>query len=99
MKAAVEKLVGQGPLSGAPVLQLTGDGLLDGGDAMFDGRSLWVGLSHRTNQAAVDQLGELLAPFGIPVVGIAFSDPAASTLHLKVRKGRGGCGRKLPQWL
>ena len=54
-------------------------GTLDGGDVLKFGGTVWVGLGGRTNQAAVDQLTELLAPLGATVVGV----PVARVLHLK----------------
>ncbi|HEV2797565.1 MAG TPA: N(G),N(G)-dimethylarginine dimethylaminohydrolase, partial [Nocardioides sp.] len=43
-----------------------------------DGR-VWVGVGGRTNEAAVEQLRELLAPLGAEVVGV----PVRKVLHLK----------------
>ena len=54
-------------------------GTLDGGDVLKFGGTVWVGLGGRTNQAAVDQLAELLAPLGATVVGV----PLTRVLHLK----------------
>lgn len=55
--------------AGVPVIaQLTGDARADGGDFIWlDQDTLLAGYSYRTNPAAVDQLGELLAPEGIGV--------------------------------
>ncbi len=36
--------------------ELRAPATLDGGDVMWDGRDLWVGISGRTNEAAVEQL-------------------------------------------
>lgn len=54
-------------------------GTLDGGDVLQVGRTLYVGLSTRTNRAGVDQLGALVGPLGYDV------HPTAVTgcLHLK----------------
>jgi len=62
-----------------PVLRLTEPGTLEGGDVMRVGQTLYVGLSRRTNQDGVSQLGELLGPFGYRVVPV----PVHGCLHLK----------------
>ena len=52
---------------------------MDGGDAIYDGDKLFVGLSDRTNRAAVRQLENVLATEGIGVVAV----PVTGVLHLK----------------
>jgi dimethylargininase len=53
---------------------------MDGGDAIYDGDKLFVGLTDRTNQAAVRQLeGVLATEEGIDVVAV----PVTGFLHLK----------------
>ncbi len=52
---------------------------LEGGDVMRVGRTLYVGRSGRTNQAGIDELSELLHPFGYTVHGVALE----GCLHLK----------------
>jgi dimethylargininase len=52
---------------------------MDGGDAILDGNRLIVGLSDRTNRAAVGQCASALAPHGIEVVAV----PVSGFLHLK----------------
>lgn len=54
-------------------------GTLDGGDVLRVGRRLYVGLSTRTNRAAVEQVRALLAPYRIPVVAVE----TEGCLHLK----------------
>jgi dimethylargininase len=54
-------------------------GSLDGGDVLRIGRTLWVGLSGRSNPAGVDQMRALLAPLGYTVTGVAVD----GCLHLK----------------
>lgn len=54
-------------------------GTLDGGDVLRMGRTLYVGLSGRSNQAAIDQLSRALAPHGYAVRGVAVQ----GCLHLK----------------
>ncbi|HKE21269.1 MAG TPA: arginine deiminase family protein [Bryobacteraceae bacterium] len=54
-------------------------GTLEGGDVIRIGRTLFVGLSHRTNAAGSDQLAAHLAPFGYNVKPV----PVSGCLHLK----------------
>ena len=64
---------------GYRIARIEEPGTLDGGDVLkHDGR-VWVGLGGRTNQAAVDQLTDLLTPLGAEVVGV----PVTRVLHLK----------------
>lgn len=62
-----------------PVLRLSSPSTLDGGDVLRIGREIWVGLSGRTNAAAIGQLGDLLSPFGYRVTPA----PLTGALHLK----------------
>jgi dimethylargininase len=54
-------------------------GTLDGGDVLHVGRTLYVGLSGRSNRAAIDQTRALLAPLGYHVRGVTVD----GCLHLK----------------
>ena len=54
-------------------------GTVDGGDVLRVGRTLYVGLSSRSNQAAIDQMQSHLAPFGYEVRGAV----VMGCLHLK----------------
>lgn len=54
-------------------------GTLDGGDVLTVGKIIYVGLSSRSNQAAIDQMQALLAPYGYIVKGVQ----VAGCLHLK----------------
>lgn len=62
-----------------PLRAMTAPGTLDGGDVLRLGRTLYVGRSTRTNDAGIDQLANLVSPFGYRVVPIAFQ----GCLHLK----------------
>jgi dimethylargininase len=62
-----------------PLKWLRAPATLEGGDVLRLGFSLLVGLSTRTNQAGVDQLGEILKPFGYTVRAVA----VRGCLHLK----------------
>ncbi len=54
-------------------------GRLDGGDVLKVGRKIFVGLSGRSNQAAIDQMGAFLDPLSYTIVGIRVN----GCLHLK----------------
>jgi dimethylargininase len=54
-------------------------GSLDGGDVLRVGRTMWVGLSGRSNRAGMQQMHALLAPLGYRVRGVAVD----GCLHLK----------------
>jgi dimethylargininase len=54
-------------------------GTVDGGDVLKAGKTIYVGLSGRSNQSAIDQMQTFLAPFGYTVRGV----PVNGCLHLK----------------
>jgi dimethylargininase len=54
-------------------------GTVDGGDVLVLDRDIFVGLSTRSNQAAVDQMNALLGRFGYHAQGLELHD----CLHLK----------------
>ena len=54
-------------------------GTLDGGDVLRIGQRVFVGLSQRSNQAAIDQLSDILKPYGYTVTAV----PMQECLHLK----------------
>jgi dimethylargininase len=54
-------------------------GTLDGGDVLRVGKIVYVGLSSRSNQSAVEQTQEFLAPYGYTVTGVTMT----GCLHLK----------------
>ncbi len=54
-------------------------GTVDGGDVLVLGKKIYVGLSTRSNQKAIDQLNELLCEYGYTVTGVELHD----CLHLK----------------
>jgi len=62
-----------------PLLHLTEPATLEGGDVMRIGRTLFVGVSARTNRAGIEQLTGELAPFGYTVTPVAVH----GCLHLK----------------
>ncbi len=62
-----------------PVVALTEPATLDGGDVLFDGSVLWVGLSGRTNGEGLAQLSEIAKRHGLDTRAVALRD----CLHLK----------------
>ncbi len=62
-----------------PLAFITPPATIDGGDVLQIGRRILVGLSSRTNAAAVEQLTTLLRPHGYAVEGVRFE----GFLHLK----------------
>lgn len=61
------------------LLFIEAPGTLDGGDVLRIGKTLYVGLSGRSNQAAIDQLTAALVPYHYEVRGVAVQ----GYLHLK----------------
>jgi dimethylargininase len=61
------------------LVRIESPGTLDGGDVLRVGRSLYVGVSGRSNAAGIGQLRTLLLPFGYRVLPV----PVQGCLHLK----------------
>jgi len=59
-------------------------GTVDGGDVLVVGKNIFVGMSTRSNQAAVDQMNHLLWKHGYKVKGVELHD----CLHLKTAMTR-----------
>ena len=66
------------------LLQLKPPATLDGGDVLVLGKNIYVGMSTRSNQHAVDQMNQLLGPFGYRVQGVEIH----GCLHLKTAMTR-----------
>lgn len=62
-----------------PVQRLSGEARLEGGDVLRIDRTLYVGLSRRTNRAGIAQLAALLVPHGYQVQPVEMN----GCLHLK----------------
>lgn len=62
-----------------PRVTIAAPGTLDGGDVMVVGRDIFIGLTARSNAAAVAQVAGAVAEFGYRVTGV----PLAGALHLK----------------
>jgi dimethylargininase len=54
-------------------------GTLDGGDVLCVGKTVYIGLSSRSNRSAVEQTQQFLAPYGYTVKGVEVT----GCLHLK----------------
>jgi dimethylargininase len=79
-----------------PIVRLAPPATLDGGDVIRVDRTLYVGLSRRTNPAGIHQLHALLKPFGYAVVPVA----VRGALHLKTAATYAGRDTLLanPEW-
>jgi dimethylargininase len=73
---ATEKTVAE---LGYRIAHIEAPGVLDGGDVLKHGGTVYVGQSGRTNADGIRQLTEHLAPFGATVVAV----PLTKALHLK----------------
>lgn len=62
-----------------PILTIEAPATIDGGDVLTVGKTVFVGLTSRTNAAGVEALATALAPFGHSVTGV----PGEAALHLK----------------
>jgi len=80
-----------------PLEHIEEDGTLEGGDVIRIDRVLYVGLSARTNQEGIRQLGSILAPYGYEVRAV----PVERCLHLKTAATYIGRNTILanPQWV
>jgi dimethylargininase len=61
------------------VVRIDAPGTIEGGDVLRIGRTVWVGLSSRTNREGVAQLRSALEPLGYRVAAV----PVTGCLHLK----------------
>ena len=61
------------------IFQIEPPGTLEGGDVLQMGRTLYVGISERTNEPGVKQLIDLVSPYGYEVVRVQVD----GCLHLK----------------
>jgi dimethylargininase len=62
-----------------PITRIEAPGTIDGGDVLVAGRRVFVGLSTRTNDAALAQMRRILAPHGYTVCAAE----VGGCLHLK----------------
>jgi dimethylargininase len=61
-----------------PIETIQAPGTLEGGDVLHLPGRVLVGLSGRTNQSGIEQLGRILLPHGLPVIAL----PVTGYLHL-----------------
>ena len=61
------------------LLTIEAPGTLDGGDVLRVGKTVYVGLSSRSNRSGVEQLQGFLGPYGYTVIGVEVT----GCLHLK----------------
>jgi dimethylargininase len=62
-----------------PLVRIEAPGTVDGGDILRLDKDIYVGLSTRSNQAAIEQMRAALASYGYSVTGLPLTD----CLHLK----------------
>ncbi len=62
-----------------PLVHVSEPATVDGGDVLVLGKNIYIGLSTRSNQTAIDQLQHLLNDHGYKVTGVQMHD----CLHLK----------------
>ena len=65
--------------AGYRIERITSPATLDGGDVLKVGSTIYVGITDRTNAAAVDQLAGFFGPLGATVLPV----PTTKVLHLK----------------
>jgi dimethylargininase len=72
-------------------------GTLDGGDVLCVGRTIYVGLSGRSNAVGIDQLGLFVTPLGYRLEAV----PMTGCLHLKSAVTEAALGTLLinPSWV
>lgn len=61
------------------LVHVTAPATVDGGDVLVLGKNIYIGISTRSNPAAVEQLQNLLNNYGYKVIGVEMKD----CLHLK----------------
>jgi dimethylargininase len=66
------------------LLQISDPATVDGGDILIMGKNIYIGLSTRSNQDAVDQINTLLGEYGYMATGVQMHD----CLHLKTAATR-----------
>lgn len=77
-----------------PLRSIEAPATLDGGDVLRIGRTLYVGLTERTNRAGIDQMTAVLEPYGYRVRAM----PVRGCLHLKSAVTLVAAGTVLGNW-
>jgi dimethylargininase len=80
-----------------PIERISGEGTLEGGDVLRLGRTLYVGLTPRTNRCGIEQLAAILGAHGYEIRAVEVT----GCLHLKSAITDLGDGLLLanPDWL
>ena len=80
-----------------PLVRMTEPATLDGGDVLHIGKTLFVGMSHRTNEAGITQLADAVGAHGYTVCPVEIR----GALHLKTAVTSIGNGLLLvnPEWV
>jgi len=80
-----------------PLVSIVTPGTLDGGDVLLLDKTLYVGISSRSNLAGIEQLRALLESYGYDVLAV----PLTGCLHLKSAVTQIGKGHLLlnPHWI
>jgi dimethylargininase len=80
-----------------PLATIQAPGTVDGGDLLLVGKTLFAGLSTRSNREGIDQLRNIVTPYGYSVVSVE----TAQCLHLTSAVTRAGPGMLLinPDWI
>ena len=81
-EAALIKPMLEGQFSN--VIELSGDGFIDGGDVLLTDTEAFIGLSERTNQAGFDALAAVLKNYGYTPVQV---NTPSDILHFKTECG------------
>lgn len=79
------------------LFKIQASGTVDGGDVLVAGKSIFVGISSRSNTIAIQQMQAFLAPFGYSVQAV----PVSGCLHLKSAVTRVAATTLLihPEWV
>lgn len=80
-----------------PCVRLQAPAMLDGGDVLVIRKRVFIGISSRSNTAAVDQVCQILAPYDYATHGVELND----CLHLKTAVTHVGVNTVLlnPAWV
>jgi len=74
-----------------PLRRIAAPGTIEGGDVMCCGKTLYAGVSRRTNQNGIEQLRAIVSPLGYAVIPVAVH----GCMHLKTACSWLGDGRLL----
>jgi dimethylargininase len=78
-RRAEAELIAQGLSPYRKLFRIQSPATVDGGDVLVVGKTMFVGISSRSNRAAIEQMQAILFPFGYAVRGVEVT----GCLHLK----------------